>query len=109
VTCAKAYVRNNNAFYSFIPRQYGELLTAWQGGKTFFKGETLDGDEITIKLAEVEAVMFCTPASQQRAVDRSLRTESLGAGDIRMIQYTNSQRAASAKCTATLIPSTRSI
>jgi hypothetical protein len=30
----------------------------------------LDGDEIVIKLAEVEAVMFCTPASQQRAVDR---------------------------------------
>lgn len=71
--CAKAYVRNNVGFYSFVPEQYGQLLEAWKGGKTFFTGTTVDGDEITVKLAEVESVMFSTPENQEAAAIRGKR------------------------------------
>jgi hypothetical protein len=69
--CAKAYVRSNGGFYCFKPRQYDQLLEAWRGGKTFFTGESLEGEEQTVKLGEVEAVMLCTPASQEAANERS--------------------------------------
>lgn len=52
------------------PGCYGACRTAWENGKTFYTGQTTDGDEVTIKLAEVEAVMFSTVASQEMSLER---------------------------------------
>lgn len=71
--CVKAYVRGTGGFYTFLPEQRAELSLAWSLGKPFFSGETIDGDAITIKLGEVEAVLLCTPESQEAAVVRSSR------------------------------------
>lgn len=47
--------------YAFHPSEYDALKTAWMKGAAFFTGQTLHGDECTVKLACVEAVMLYTP------------------------------------------------
>lgn len=74
VDCVRAYTRGNGVFYAFDAGLHATLLFAWKGGQTFFTGTSIDGDEITIKLAEVESVMYCTSASLETAFAR-LRAE----------------------------------
>jgi hypothetical protein len=76
VDCARAYMRDNAGFYSLRATYYPELAAAWTTGKAFFSGETTDGDLVTIKLAEVEAVMYCSIASQEATVDRQRAEEA---------------------------------
>lgn len=67
----RVYVRGNSGFYAFDEKLYAAILIAWKGGQTFFTGESINGDEITVKLAEVEAIMDCSPASLEAACRRA--------------------------------------
>lgn len=62
----RAYVRRGG-FYELKAKEHEPLRKAWKAGDTFYDAEGIDGEIETIKLAEVECVMFCTAESQEAA------------------------------------------
>jgi hypothetical protein len=62
----RCYVRRGG-YYQLKPEQLESLLKAWKSGETFYDAQGIDGEIETIKLAEVEAVMFCSAESQEAA------------------------------------------
>jgi hypothetical protein len=68
---ARAYVRGTGGYYPLRPDEHESLLEAWTNGRAFFAGHTVDGDEVTLKLAEIESVLLCSTESQEAAIART--------------------------------------
>lgn len=50
-----------------MPNEHNPILKAWKAGDTFYSAQGIDGEIETLKLAEVEAIMYFSAEKQERA------------------------------------------
>lgn len=76
-----AYVKGGEACCALDPAEYPALLDAWMRGAAFFTGRDFHGDEITVKLGQIEAVLLNTPegmAASRAENDAERSDDALG-------------------------------
>ena len=59
----RAYTKGTDRCFQFAFGEWEPLLTAWEGGKTFFRGKDCYGDPQVVKLGEVVGLALATPES----------------------------------------------
>jgi hypothetical protein len=59
-------IDRDGCVFQFAPEYYDELRTAFLGGKTFFQGRDLYGDELIIRLPGIVGLALITPEGNQR-------------------------------------------